>query len=67
MLRFDEAIHLSVFLKSILGVILSYNLWRSDVLPFLEFINTVSISVLYIYVSDFFCSIQRIYYLSDFV
>ena len=43
MLWFDKVIYLSFLLKSILSVRLSNNLWGSDVLLFLEFINIASI------------------------
>ena len=76
MLRFDKAISLSFCLKSLLSVRLSDSLWGSDVLLFSEFINVVFSFVLYFYwtyciavyfFSNFFCSIQRIYDLSDFI
>ena len=43
MLRFDKATYLSLIFMFILSVRLSISLWESDVLLFLEFINTVSI------------------------
>ena len=49
MLRFDKAIYLSILLKSILPVRLIYSLRRLDVLLFLEFLNIVSIFILYLY------------------
>ena len=43
MLRFENAIYLSLLFKSFLSERLSNSLWRSDVLLFPEFINIISI------------------------
>ena len=42
MLRLDKAKYLSLLFKPILSVRLNNNLWGSDTLIFLEFINIVS-------------------------
>ena len=62
MLKFDKAIYLSFLLRSILSVRLSYSLWGSDVLLFLEFINIVFIFVLYLHWIHYIV----IYFFSDF-
>ena len=43
MLRFEKATYSSLLFKFILSITLSNNLWRSDVLLFLGFINIVLI------------------------
>ena len=43
MLRFEKATYSSLLFKFILSITLSNNLWRSDVLLFLGFINIVFI------------------------
>ena len=55
MLRFDKATYLSLHFKFILSVRLSSSLWESDVLLFLEFINILSILVLYLYWIHYLC------------
>ena len=76
MLRFYKAIYLYFLLKSILSVRLRNRLWGSDILLFSEFTNIIFnfciiplLNSLYFYIlfSNLFCSIQRIYYLSDFI
>ena len=73
MLRFDVATNLSLLFIS---VRLSNSLRGSDVLLFLEFMNMVFIFVFYVFwihfivvylFSNFFCLIQMIYDLSDFI
>ena len=79
MLKVDKTTYLSLLLKFILFkyyfILLSNNLWRSDFLLFLEFVDIVSILIfnfiefiilLYTFFSNFFYSIQRIYDLPDF-
>ena len=74
-IRFDKAIYLSLLFKFILSARLSNTLWRLNVLLFSEFINIVSVFVLSLYwihyiviycFSNFFCLMQRIYYLMNF-
>ena len=55
-------IYLFFLIKSILSVKLSNILWGSDVLLFLEFINTGFVFVLYIYLIHYIV----IYFFSDF-
>ena len=59
MLRFGKATNLSLLFQFFSSVRLSNSLSGSDVLLFLD-------SPLYNFFSNFFCSIQRIYDLSDY-
>ena len=76
MLRFGKATYVSLLLKSILSARLSNSLKDLDVLLFLEFRNMVSILyytftefiiLLYTFLVNFFCSIQTLYDLTDFI
>ena len=76
MLRFGKATYVSLLFKSILSARLSNSLKDSDVLLFLEFRNMVSILyynftefiiLLYTFLVIFFCSIQTLYNLTDFI
>ena len=75
-LRFDKATYLSLLYKFILSERLSIRLCGSKLLLFFEFINIVSIFyyiciefiiLIVFFFSCFFCLIQRIYNLTDFI
>ena len=75
-LKFDKGIYIALPFKFILAVRLSNSLWGLDVLLFVKFINIVFVFELYLYwihyiviyfFSNLFCSMQRIYDLSDFI
>ena len=62
MLRFDKAIYLSFPFKSVLYVRL-----RNSLYSFLYYTFTEFAILLYTLFRDFFCSIQKIYDLPDFL